>query len=366
MYRPITVLVSEEEITMKKQLSLLLVFVLCLTLFGCGENAEPTGELDPASLPMEEALVSSSVVEEEITSQAEEIASEDVASMAAETSTQTQATASEPDERADKVSTPSTTPTETVSSAPKTETESAPEQTKVTSVVAFNQPPEQTIFTHDEYTREDFIAWLNSEEAMTEENGAFRDIVNLYRQRGSVLLASLPESVTSNIIYSLYSSGKLAVLFKDISRWILIEPVDSTKSIAAQGGIASYFTARGETVLQNNALTNMVSSLASSEKEISKFISLNEAISGETVSAVYEIQKYILHETLWSEKWVYSRRLHWFEHGFHVTFSFGDTSVLEETLTINDTSKSLLSQLQFENAALTAAPSVVSTPLETE
>ena len=347
---------------MQKQLSLFLVLLLCLCVVGCGENAEPTGELDSASLPMEEALVSSSV-EEEITSQAEEIASEDVASMAAETSTQTQATAPEPDERADKVSTPSTAPAEDVSSVPETETGSVPKETTKTSIVTFSPPPEQTIFIHDEYTREDFIAWLNSEEAMTEEDGAFRDIVNLYRQRGSVLLASLPESVVSNITYSLYSSGKFFLLFKGTNSGFLIRPVDETEATAAQGGIASYFTAKGETVLQDDALVNMDSSL---ENGASKFISLNQSVSEKTMNTVYEIRSDTFYDALWNEKTVYSRSLHWFEYGFHVTFYFRDTSVWEETLTIDDTWQSLLSQLQFENAALTAAPSVVSTPLETE
>lgn len=361
---------------MKKQISLFLVLLLCLTLFGCGGGA-PTGELDILSLPVEEALASSpSIVPEgsdeteaivsEGSNETETVVPEDAASSAAGTNAQTQAAAPPAAPGEDVPPAP-----ESLASSPKPE--SAPKKTTVTHVVAFSPPPEQTVFTHNEDTRDGFIAWLNSEEAMTEQNGAFRDIVNLYRRHGSAPLASLPDNDTD---YSLYSNGQLFVLFNNSG--FVITPIDETKAAAAQNGIVSYFTAKGNTVLPNvaqfsnfpveRASNEQWSMIVSDERRTSiQFAACAPAVGGRTVDAVYEIRRDEISMDYGGHygevKIIYSRRLHWLEDGFHVTYAYTDVTTMEEALVMDELR---LSQLRIENAALTAAPTVVSTPLETQ
>ena len=341
---------------MKKLLSLSLVLLLCLTMFGCADDAS-TGELDTVSLSMEEAVSSDALIEEEP-------AVESVAQSAATIVSEAEGFVGKKPANSSAVASQNETKPTTSTATPKEEIvpESVPSFEPI-PIVQFSPPSNSStdIHEHTEYTLEDFLDWFNSDEALTEEDGAYREIIEFYRKRGSLPLTFTNQTDQTVRWYKLYSNGHLNIFF-DQKGGTTIYPFTPSEAEVAENGIASFLEAQGKTVYQNAEAADYQS--ISKESPV-RFMQRTVSIASQPTNAVYWVERNEItdHITGEIERIYYMRRLHWIQDGFYVEQSFIANDTAEQALIIDE---DFLASLRFEEVKLTAAPTVVSTPLETE
>jgi len=347
---------------MKKQLSLILVLLLCVTVVGCGKGNGPIGEVDTSSLVLQETLSSDPSMEETLVSE-----------------TQTESEQPKTEEAVSE--TEAMTDTESViSSTALSQNEVASVQDEVTStqndptaeeadasvapniVAQFSPPPDHLkIHEHTEYTLEAFLEWFNSDAALTEANGAYRQAIEYYRERGELPITFASQKAKW---YKLYSTGWLEFCF-DGKGIVTIRPFTSSETVAAAKGIVSYFEGEGKTVAANAATADLLSISQSSPERLVECI---VSIDSKPTNAVFRVCR---EDIMWGttgkiRRTTYTRDLYWIWDGFHVELSFRANDNLNKAIVLDETDEAFFSQLYFENVALTAAPSLVSTPLETE
>ena len=325
---------------MNKLFSFLLVFLFCLSVVGCKQSAAPTGELNVSSLTTSDVI-------SETTSTSEDVLPSDMEMQApvsaAQSTHETNSDAAVPS--APLAQSPETAPA-TSSNAPVSSTESVtsiptPVSSEAFTPAAFFCPPDYpSVYEHTEYSLDDFIAWMNSDKALTEENGVYQAAVEYWRKRGTVCLASLPQDVSKIKWWKLYSDGRLCVTFED--GYIIICPFNENEVTIAKDGINSYFQAKGNT-LTTSASTN---SMELANKALTtRFVTRSTNIASKVIDTVLEIRPYELS----NDQITYIRILHWFQKGFHMSYWFRSTHAPEKAPVIDDF---ILSQLQFQDIAL--------------
>lgn len=224
---------------MKKLVSLLLVMLLCLSIAGCEKSGVATGELNASSPASDESTIT-------------DLPSEELPALESETAEP--ASATEPASVLESDAEASAQPPSPVqSSEPAPVSPDRPASSVVAPVssgsvapAAFFSPPDHpSVYEHVEYSLEDLVAWINSDEALTEESGVYRAAVEYWRRRGTVYLASLPQTVSELKRCKLWSNGKISVTF-DGAGFIAIFPFNESEAAAVSDGIVSYFEAKGK------------------------------------------------------------------------------------------------------------------------
>lgn len=236
-------------------LSLFLAALLCLSAAGCGTNrGVPAGELDASSQPL--------VLESDLNAEppATEVPSipEEIESAVPSQSAGLSEPARKEENEAQK---PAAGPVDASSAAPAASflSPDTPALPPVMTPAVFCPPDHPSVYEHTEYTLEGFWAWLNSEEALTEDNGVYKDAVNFYRSCKSFPLASMDTKDLPVRWYKLYSNGELSVSFKwsddaynGPSRIAIIPFADKEVPMAKNGAV-SYFKAKGNNVASGPA-----------------------------------------------------------------------------------------------------------------
>ena len=338
---------------MKKQLSLILVLLLCVTVVGCGKGNGPIGEVDISSLVLQETLSSDPSMEETLVSETQTESEQPKA----------EETASETEDSTDTESVISSTAlsqNEVASTQKEAVVEDTNSSVAPDVIAQFSPPPDHLkIHEHTEYTLEAFLEWFNSDAALTEANGAYRQAVEYYRERGELPITFASQKAEW---YKLYSTGWLTAYFDGKGR-VKIRPFTSSETVAAAKGIVSYFEAEEKTVAANAATADLLSISQSSPERL---VECTVSIDSKPTNAVFRVCR---EDIMWGteiRRTTYTRDLYWIWDGFHVELSFRANDDLNEAVVLDETDEAFFSQLQLRNIALTAAPSLVSTPLETE
>ena len=320
---------------MKKLVSLLLVMLLCLSIAGCEKSGVATGELNASSPASDESTIT-------------DLPSEELPTLESETAEP--ASATEPASVLESDAEASAQPPSPVqSSEPAPVSPDRPASSVVAPVssgsvspAAFFSPPDHpSVYEHVEYSLEDLVAWISSDEALTEESGVYRAAVEYWRRRGTVYLASLPQTVSELKRCKLWSNGKISVTF-DGAGFIAIFPFNESEAAAVSDGIVSYFEAKGKTVASGPVtMTDTASALDLS----TRFVERSLSVANNATDAVLEIRPYELS----NGKTIYVRFLHWFQNGFRMCYHFMDANTPEDAAAVNEFP---LSQLQFSNVSL--------------
>ncbi len=323
--------------TMKQWIALLLTVLLCLLAVGCGEKPAPVDE-----------EVSSLIGAEDV-SYLEH--GDEVESVVAEASTVAEETLKDVQDVPDAVES-TKTDVESVPAEQK-EVEQQPSLSaseKDVSPVQFDGPPEDMEVTdHVEQSLDAFVAWLNSKEALTEENGTFAEAVNFYRKRGGIFLGFTSLADQKVKYYRLYRDGRLGVGFQDYG--LVISPFSAEKVVAAREGIVSYLKSDGKAVVQ----TMQTSDLLSITRESPNYYAERSvAIASKQIDAVYHIRRTELpNQVDTSTKPIFIRHLHWIQDGFYVEVALRSTDTAEKAWNYD---QEFVSSLSFREVALSASP----------
>ena len=327
---------------MNKLLSLLLVFLFCLSVVGCKQSPAPTGERN----------VSSPITGDEISETAP--ASEDVLPSDMETEAPVSAAQSTNDTDSEVAvpSAPPAKPSETApatssnvpvsSTAPATSIPTPVSSETFTPAVFFCPPDHPSVYEHPEYSFDNLIAWINSDKALVEEDGVYRAAVEYWRKRGTVYLATLPQTVSKIEWCKLRSNGRLEIAFE--KEGILeICPIDEAEATIVSNGIVPYFEAKGNTVASE--LISMNHPKVSAPNSASRLAACSIRIQSQPIDAVLEVET----TPLYNGSIVYAPYMHWFQDGFRICYIFHVTNTLEEATAVDDF---VLSQLQFQDVSL--------------
>ena len=324
------------SVRITKLISLGLVLLLFLCAVGCEKSSVATGELNASSPASDESTIT-------------DLPSEELPTLESETAEP--ASATEPASVLGSDAEASAQPPSPVqSSEPAPVSPDRPASSVVAPVssgsvapAAFFSPPDHpSVYEHVEYSLEDLVAWINSDEALTEESGVYRAAVEYWRRRGTVYLASLPQTVSKIDWCKLWSDGKVSVTFEDGFGYVAIFPFNESEATAVSDGIVSYFEAKGKTVASGPVtMTDTASALDLS----TRFVERSLSVANNATDAVLEIRPYELS----NGKTIYVRFLHWFQNGFRMCYHFMDANTPEDAAAVNEFP---LSQLQFSNVSL--------------
>ena len=323
------------SVRITKLISLGLVLLLFLCAVGCEKSSVATGELNASSPASDESTIT-------------DLPSEELPALESETAEPASATepasvlGSDAEASAQPPSPVQSSEPAPVSPDRPASSVVAPVSSGSVSPAAFFSPPDHpSVYEHVEYSLEDLVAWINSDEALTEESGVYRAAVEYWRRRGTVYLASLPQTVSELKRCKLWSNGKISVTF-DGAGFIAIFPFNESEAAAVSDGIVSYFEAKGKTVASGPVtMTDTASALDLS----TRFVERSLSVANNPTDAVLEILPFDLQNGTIA----YIRRMHWFQNGFHMCYNFIDAYTPEEAAVVNE---SLLSQLQFSDVSL--------------
>ena len=332
---------------MNKLFSFLLVFLFCLSVVGCKQSAAPTGELNVSSLTTSDVI-------SETTSTSEDVLPSDMETQApvsaAQSTHETDSDVAVPS--APPAQSPETAPV-TSSNAPVSPTESVtsiptPVSSEAFTPAAFFCPPDYpSVYEHTEYSLDDFLAWINSDKALTEENGVYQAAVEYWRKRGAIYLITLSQEVSKIKWCQLYSDGNISLLFAEQCGYIIIRPFNKNEATVIKAGVNSYFQAKGTTVETNS---DIISAKLANDASTIRFIARSAPIASKTADAVLEIMPF----ELLDHSITYIRILHWFQDGFYIRYYPPNANTPETSTIIDD---SILSQLQFQDVSLSKTAS---------
>lgn len=255
-----------------------------------------------------------------------------------------------------------TEPPPAASSMPETGLSEGETSVPVISTVSlptsyFDPPAYEKVYEHnDEDTLEKLIAWINSPEALTEEDGVYKEAVEYYRDRGYLFCPVLGGELPDVAWISFRSNGTVVyVLENEDSGSIWCSPFQEHEAQAASGGIVSYLEDQNITMIPDASAP-----LPGQEYPMSVWrVGCIETWSPKQVQLADGTKDAVLRVLAWDPedkdgRVTFTRHLHWLEGGFHFWLYSHDTSDPVEAYTPN---QAVLSQVQMINVPLTGSNS---------
>ena len=344
---------------MKKAIVWILLLCLLLAVTGCRREAAPAGEA--GSLPLSPAESQAAVTdappagEESQPSGSEGEA--DASSLPGESSQAESETPATPSELP-----PVTTETEpppAVSSAPETGPGEGEASVPLISTVSlpasyFDPPHFNKTYEHTEDTLEELIAWINSPEALTEEDGVYKEAVEYYRDRGYLFCPALGGELPEYKWINFNAEGSMSYIFED-SGSVWCAPLKEYEAEAASGGIVSYLEAQNITMTPDASAPLPGQEYPYHEELKCRCI---DTWSPKQVQLADGTKDAVLRVTAMDPEemdgWVlFYPDLHWLEGGFRIFYSYGTLDPVE-AYTPN---QAVLSQVQMINVPLTGSTS---------
>ena len=316
---------------MKKAMLYVLALCICLTMAGCRREVLPAGEVDESQAgteanapidcsdaPLDSTEMESSAEpddgEDPVSSDASGEVSVVAPPVVSDVATETEPPSSLPAASAD--------PGE---SAEESAGESAapPVISTVSLPASYFTPPNYSkLHEHRERTLERLIAWINSEEALTEEDGVYKEAVEYYRERGYLFYAAILEENTELNGVTLLSNAQLLVSYKNAGGF-WITPLQTTEAEAAAGGIAAYLESKGHEMNVPTVFhkVDRIQGHGWGEVEVTAtYTPCQVTMATATQNAVLYVEDY--DETAIGY-YKFFKELHWLEGGFHIWHSSG-------------------------------------------
>ena len=108
--------------------------------------------------------------------------------------------------------------------------------------VYFSPPDEQTTLDHHTTSLNSLIQWINSDAALTEEEGAYKKAVEFYRQKGKILVPRFTSDPYEIDMYCLSSTGHLGYKLKNGDGLVTVWPIAESEREAMANGIQAYYS----------------------------------------------------------------------------------------------------------------------------
>ena len=308
---------------MKKAMLYVLALCICLTMAGCRREVLPAGEVDESQAGMEaNAPIDCSdapLDSTEMESSAEPDDGEDPVSSDASGEVSVVAPSVVSDV-ATETEPPSSLPAASADPGESAGESAAPPVISTVSLPAsyFTPPDLNRLYKRSESTLERLINWINSEEALTEEGGVYREAVEYYRERGYLFYPAFVGEAPELSWISFRADGCVAVTY-DEEGTVWYTPM--SESEAAAGGIVPYLESKGHTMTPNATAPQPGQKYPSSvwgvgciETWTPKQVQLANGL----MDAVLRVYAFELDG---DDFHGYPCALHWLEGGFHVRYT---------------------------------------------
>ena len=312
---------------MKKAMLYVLALCICLTMAGCRREVLPAGEVDESQAgteanapidcsdaPLDSTEMESSAEPDDGEDPVSSDASGEV-SVVAPPVVSDVATETEP---------PSSLPAASADPGESAGESAAPPVISTVSLPAsyFDPPDLNRIYEHNENTLERLINWINSEEALTEEDGVYREAVEYYRERGYLFYPAFVGEAPELCWVSLHSNGWVTSTYESFGT-IWCAPLSVSKAGVASAGIVAYLESKGHE-MNVPTVFNKVDRIQGhgwGEVEVTAtYTPCQVTMATATQNAVLYVEDY--DETAIGY-YKFFKDLHWLEGGFHVWHSSG-------------------------------------------
>ena len=108
--------------------------------------------------------------------------------------------------------------------------------------VYFSPPAEQAIYDHRSTSLSSLIQWINSDGALTEEEGAYRKAVEFHRLKNEILVPRFTDQQYEIDMVYFYSDGPISYKLKNRKGIVGVHPIVESEEEALANGIQQYFS----------------------------------------------------------------------------------------------------------------------------